>query len=286
MIEASNAALIAAGTCILTFRLFTDKPTEGSKTEFFLNICMGLSWIMLAPMFLGFGIWQPLVFAVVGVTIGTCHNIGVNFVAGSSIGAVVGTAVWQIGLCTDDDSWNLHPLVLAVTIFLSVFLHMCTPLAKYWHRTGTPLWPTELAAMMLAWGILNPRALWKVECMSGDDDSTALQFLALWLLNFACGVGLLVIMLKRKIASMQEEGRLADNLLPGKHGEGGGAGLVDGIRPAEASGHMIGYAKLRDAIFNEDADMSHFSENEKKIVEVCRKDEFERDRLLWGGGLI
>merc|ERR1719282_1771837 len=102
--------------------------------------------------------------------------------------------------------------------------------------------------MMFSWGILNPRSLWQVECMSGDDDSIALQFLGAWLATFACGVGLHVIMLKRKLAAMKEnEGRLADSLLPDKNGEGGGAGLVDGIRPADASGHMIGYAKIRDA---------------------------------------
>jgi len=44
---------------------------------------------------------------------------------------------------------------------------------------------------------------------------------------------------------------------------------------------------LTQAIFaDKDADLSHLTENERRLVAVCREDEFERDRLLWGGGLI
>lgn len=35
----------------------------------------------------------------------------------------------------------------------------------------------------------------------------------------------------------------------------------------------------------EGSDMSDLTENEKKLVEICRTDSFERDRILWGGGL-
>lgn len=40
------------------------------------------------------------------------------------------------------------------------------------------------------------------------------------------------------------------------------------------------------AIANADYDMSTLSENEQKIVEVCREDQMQCDRLMWGGGLL
>jgi len=47
------------------------------------------------------------------------------------------------------------------------------------------------------------------------------------------------------------------------------------------------FQMLVKAIYaDEGADLSHLTENERSIVEICRKDEDERDRLLWGGGLI
>jgi len=34
------------------------------------------------------------------------------------------------------------------------------------------------------------------------------------------------------------------------------------------------------------ADLSHLTEHEIKLVKICREDEFERNRILWGGGLL
>lgn len=46
--------------------------------------------------------------------------------------------------------------------------------------------------------------------------------------------------------------------------------------------HLI----LVDAFFlPEDADLSHLTEHERKLVAICRKDEFERDRIMFLGGL-
>lgn len=291
MIEIGNALVIVAGTWILTFRLLIKPPESRSYAEMFLNMCNGLSLILAAPLltFLDEEYRVPVV-AVIGILLSTCHNFVALFVATFSLGAVLGAVVWQLGLCQAGADWNLHPLVLTLMVIISFVANACTPLAKAQSGTGTPFWVPVLGALMLTWGALNPQALWDVDCVAdlGDINGIPLQFLGGWVCLTICGIVLQVVLMRRMKAAVQngEDGTLADSLLPGKTAEGGGAGLKDGLNPKNASSTMEGYAKLRNAIFDETTDMSNFSDNEKQIVMVCRTDEFERDRLLWGGGLI
>merc|ERR1719401_1029956 len=96
----------------------------------------------------------------------------------------------------------------------------------------------------------------------------------------ACGIAVqcYMVRLMRLKAEKQGEsgsgpgGDLVASLLPNAQE---GAGLP---RPSGADSR---FGLISKAIFlDEGEDLSHLTENERKIVKICREDEFERDRLL------
>lgn len=61
-------------------------------------------------------------------------------------------------------------------------------------------------------------------------------------------------------------------------------GLVP--RPCEAEGGTDCYNSIRQAIYAPPGtDLSHLTEYQRKLVEICQKDEDECNRVLFGGGL-
>merc|ERR1712150_126516 len=59
------------------------------------------------------------------------------------------------------------------------------------------------------------------------------------------------------------------------------------VASMEAAAGGSRHLTLCDAICApEGADQSHLTDHEKRLVEICKSDEFERDRLMWGGGLM
>mmetsp|Transcript_66111 Transcript_66111/g.123331 ORF Transcript_66111/g.123331 Transcript_66111/m.123331 type:complete len:146 (-) Transcript_66111:37-474(-) len=72
---------------------------------------------------------------------------------------------------------------------------------------------------------------------------------------------------------------LATHLLPGSRD---GMQRPNNLFHEGLSRHQI----ICEAIFlPEDADLSHLTESEQKLVRAVRTDPEERDRVMWGGGL-
>lgn len=137
---------------------------------------------------------------------------------------------------------------------------------------------------------LSPRELVSTEpckAASGDLGPAAL-LLALWLGASAFAVGLMAL---SRAACWQSgaDGHPQDltkgllNIDGDKDQDGDGP---DGL-PRPAFGHVNPrHQQIVDAFYGPDSqDLSHLSEDERKIVEVCREDENERARYQHGGGL-
>merc|ERR1712232_1073362 len=140
----------------------------------------------------------------------------------------------------------------------------------------TGLAPATESNTVLGWPIL------QAKCLKDGDAYSPMTYVGVWLLLSTCGSSLQFYLGKRDVKMTANtdpnsgNGSLADSLLPEANAQGGGAGLT---KPQKISGQMTTYTKIRDAIHNPEADLSEFSAHEKQIVEACRTDEEERDRL-------
>jgi hypothetical protein len=66
----------------------------------------------------------------------------------------------------------------------------------------------------------------------------------------------------------------------------GGRGVVSAAKASDDQDTtMSRHARICQAIMQKSDDLSWLKEDERSLVEVCRKDEFEAQRMMWGGGL-
>jgi len=271
--------------------------------EVFTTVACGLALALLAPLLP----WPPPPFrvpllAVIGSLLSSCHPMGTALMVTVSTGAPFGALLWQLGLCrVAPDVEFLHPVLLASATLIFVVLFVCTPgiagpaclMGLLVPALGALLFTLGMSGLAPRAGLLNASALFaEAPCSSEGGGALGgaaapLAFLGTWLVLAACGAAMQVLMSQRSQGAEADGaggpgGDLVASLLPGREEEGG-ANLP---RPGDVEG-MGRYGLISKAIFaDEDADLSHLTDNERQIVAVCRKDEFERDRLLWGGGLI
>lgn len=277
------------------------------------TMACGLSLAMLSPLLP----WPPpgfraLTLGVFGILLSCCHPALTALVVSTSLAIGVGGFVWQLGLCSvvpeaalEELGMSAHPLLLTLLVLIFIALFVCVPgvagpaslVLGLVPALGALLLVVGCAELMPSVGGLSASALLSEQ---GCDAATtpaptwfaapAVRSLAAWLLVTACGISLQCYLARlARIQAEQESdkkagpgGDLVASLLPGStQEEGGGANLP---RPNDKNDR---YSLIAKAIFlDESADLSHLTENEQKIVKICREDEFERDRLLWGGGLI
>jgi hypothetical protein len=153
----------------------------------------------------------------------------------------------------------------------------------------------EESQMGLLGGILPPATLVSTEvcpAASGDQRPAAL-FLGVWLGSAALGGLLQKVLMTVKCqcwpgrADDEASESLVANLLTVNDNKDS-----DHVREGESMtkpelGQMNDRFRIICTAFHDpDMDLSQLTETERKIVEICRKDEFERDRYMWGGGLI
>mmetsp|Transcript_4978 Transcript_4978/g.11296 ORF Transcript_4978/g.11296 Transcript_4978/m.11296 type:complete len:300 (+) Transcript_4978:57-956(+) len=291
-----DGVLISVGAWLFVYRLGLRTRCR-PYAEALTTAGCGLSLALLAPLLS----WPPVGFrfpmlAVLGVLFSFCHPVFTATVVALPLGISLSAILWQFGLCTFAP--GTHAVLLTLISIVFIFVFVCTPGVAGPYSLRLFLVPS-LSALLLALGIadlvpeldsLRPRTLLQDSpCSAAEGDTSAvLNFLGLWLLLAACGIGfqlLLTWLAKRKIvegaAAGGDGGDLAQSLLPGAQAN------KDGGMQRPDMGSDNRFTILCKAIFAEEgADQSHLSESEQKIVEVCRKDEFERDRLVWGGGLI
>lgn len=268
-----------------------------------MTIVGGASLALLAPCLP----WPPppfslLTLAIVGVLLSSCGFFFPAIILAVTLGVGMGGFAWQLGACSIlAEVPYTHGVLLTTMSIIMVLLFICTPgiagpgamkvvLAPC---LGALLFTVGLAGLLPEFKIgLAPSDLLAEEpCEPGMvDGGQRFKGLAAWALVSSCGIILQLVFIKLGSGSDDadgEKGSLATHLLPqgSRSGEEDGASIP---RPGECGEEgKKTYKTIASAISApEGADLSHLTENERKIVEICRKDEEERDRILWGGGLL
>lgn len=265
-----------------------------------MTILGGASLALLAPCLP----WPPppfgvLTLAIVGVLLSSCGFFFPAIVLAITLGVGTGGFAWQLGACNIlADLPYTHGILLTTTSIFMVLLFVCIPgtagpgpmkvvLAPC---LGALLFTVGLAGLLPEFKIgLAPSDLLAEEpCEPGmADGGQRLKGLAAWALLSLCGIVTQLVFIKLASGSEEEQrGSLATHLLPqGSRSEEDGSSIP---RPGECGEEgKKSYNTIAQAISApEDADLSHLTENERKIVAICRVDEEERDRILWGGGLL
>eukprot|EP00931_Biecheleriopsis_adriatica_P028730 TRINITY_DN17125_c0_g1_i2.p1 TRINITY_DN17125_c0_g1~~TRINITY_DN17125_c0_g1_i2.p1 ORF type:complete len:301 (-),score=51.72 TRINITY_DN17125_c0_g1_i2:22-924(-) len=298
---AIDAAFAPLGVWLLCYRLFACKGFQ-SIGEVITGLVCGASLALLAP-FLPFPPppYSALTLGVVGMLLAGNPLCGFFFSAvflSLALGVGTGSFVWQLGGCKFAEGLEvpyLHGIFLTIVSICFVVAFVCTngiagPLSLQLVLApglGALLLTLGLSALGLPsadWGLSAKELLQEAPCR--PHDASRFNALAAWAVVAVCGMALQLLLNWLMRGKHEEEsgenGGLVAHLLPQAQDEEDRAANIP--RPGE--GGTDRYEMLRNAIFApEGTDFSHLPETDRKIVEICRKDEFERDRLLWGGGL-
>lgn len=308
-----GVALTTVGSWLLVYRLLMGTRAK-PVVERLTTLCSGVSLALVAPLLS----WPPAGFrtftlCIIGVLLSCCHPAFAALVVAMTLAFGISGFVWNLGLCATapvaalaDFGVSAHALLCAVLVLLFIILFVFIPGIAGPETLIFFLVPM-LGSLLLCLGIseLQPSMggptasglLLSAPCAAEEasswTESPAVRLVGAWLLVAMCGTLLQFVLVRRMRLGAEEEeegerkrsgpgGDLVQSLLPGsQQEEGGGANIP---RPSDKNDR---YSLISKAIFmDESADLSHLTENEQKIVKICREDEFERDRLLWGGGLI
>lgn len=277
-----NATLIIIGAWLLIYRVLCHRCK--AFAEFSLRITCGASLALIAPLLP----WpdtffhRDLILIPLGVLLSTCHPALMALLAAGPLGIGIGALFWQLTrICRVADT-TFHPIVLSI-----LALGFIVPTGIAGPTSLLVLVIPLLGALLVTVGMANfvPSSdsltsgeLLGVSCTSNH---AALLFFGQWFVLSLCGVLLQVAFFRYDKKPTDEDGGngLVASLLPNAQSNESGV-------PKPDLNNNNRLALITKAIFAEEgADMSYLTENERKLVEVCRKDEEERDRVLWGGGL-
>jgi len=300
----ADAMVLIFGAWLLFYRLMLQSGLK-PVAEVLTTIVSGASLALLAP----FMPWPPppfsvLTLAVIGALLSSCTPFCGSLFSAILLALTLGVGcagfIWQLGACKLSETIEvpfLHGILATLTSIIFVIVFVCTPGIAGPNTLKVVMAPC-LGALLFTVGLagvaressedrnfgLTPSELLAEEPCDPGNLGNVEAFVS-WLLVSVCGVVLQLVLLRaERKAEPEERGSLVSHLLPQAQ-DTDIEGKASIPRPDEMAGDDR-YAKLRNAIFAPpDADLSHLSESERKIVEICRKDEFERDRLLWGGGL-
>lgn len=292
-------ALVFFGIWLLFYRVLI-RSRWGPIVQIMTSAISGASLVLLAPLLA----WPSVayrfpVLALLGGLFAAC-SFRVSLVVACSVIGIAWTALmWPLGLCKMFGTGPAailpmshgHVLLGGAALFVLVFTYSALA-ANALERV---LFPT-LGALLFVQGLgsrvglLSPALLLDSDACPGAelpraDPATALA----WLLLAVSGMAFQRFMLQAPEADEdgKEKGTMVECLLPGGSATSAGIQGVIGDKNAEMGGNMERQPVLCTAIFApEGTDQSHLTAHEKKIVAICRKDEFERDRILFGGGLI
>jgi len=286
------------GAWLLGYRLLMHTPCR-AVIEVITTLVSGASLALLAP----FMPWPPppgsvVTLAVIGMLLsaGTpCGSLFSALLLSLSLGVGLAGYSWQLGLCYAAESVpvsDFHGIFLSLVAVVFVLAFVCTPGIAGPGTMKVVLAPClgALLSTSGAAGLVKEKLaltipeLLEASCKPGPKQWRSFE---IWVLISLCGIGLQLFFLRLSTGQEQQDGRLVERLLAveeGQERQSETAGVANIPRPG---GDKNRYDTLRKAIdAPEDADLSHLSDVDRKIVEICRKDEEERDRILWGGGLI
>jgi len=278
-------SLAVFGTWLLLYRLLI-RSRWRAVVQIFTSAVSGTALALLAPLLPALS-HCFVVLALVGGLLAALSFRMSAAVASTCIGTALGALLWQMGLCTMVPMSHGWVLACSAGIFFAIF--SCTPLGP---PTLERILMPVLGALLLVVGI-GPRLgmlaqgpLLQVS-QSEDLSQAARATSVAWLALATCGMAFQWFMLRGSDSdNSAKDGKketLAESLLVEEKGKSDeGAGVIE-----DKNAGMERMPVLCTAIFaDEGTSQAHLSEHERALVEVCRKDEFERDRILWGGGLL
>jgi len=265
--------------------------------EVLTTLLSGATLALLAPCLP----WPPppgsaISLAVAGMLLSSCHTMFSALLLALTLGVGFAGYAWRLGICNGAEVPYLHGAILSLMSVVFVVVFVCTPAIAGPFTMKVALAPC-LGALLLSCGVAGlvapevkfaltaPELLSEEGCQPLHALST--RSFGVWLAISLAGILLQLMFLRLQSPgdSNAERGRLHEQLLPDAGDDEEAAGKATVPRPGEGGSER--YTMLREAIdAPEGADLSHLSEMDRKIVEICRKDEFEKDRVLWGGGLI
>lgn len=228
-----------------------------------------------------FGLLTP-VFAIVFMGIG--------------MGASLAAFIWNLWPCTDSAEipWLHEAVIVAGSIVCCIFT-ACTPLGP---RFVWVLVPT-LGSLLLVLGtggiwpalgsvtdaehfvsLLDRASLFSASCAELPTTATSIALVV----GVTFVVTVFQVLLARRRAEEDKKGKtnMVEQLLPSGTDAANGGIFQRPDQMTDRNSHRT----IANAIFApEGADLSYLTEDERAIVMVCRENEEQRDRVLFGGGL-
>lgn len=283
-----DVGLVTVGSWFLVYRVVLLTRCSGIA-EILTTFCCGLSLALLAPLCVQPAGLSALVLAVFGVLVSFCHPMLTALMVSVPLGMCIGAFIWQLSSLSPE----MHGITLGVTSFLFSCLFVCTPYISG-QLTLEFLTLPLLSALMLVVGsadlVPGINALNLESLLSAETAAASVQTFEAWAFVWIISLGIQCFLVRIQIRNRSGEdggqkgasGSLVASLLPAGADDRGPDKLT---RPE----HMVNdrFQLLVRAIeSDEPLDNFDLTEDERKLVEVCRQDEFERDRVIWGGGLI
>eukprot|EP00746_Dinoflagellata_sp_MGD_P165493 gnl/MRDRNA2_/MRDRNA2_94797_c0_seq1.p1 gnl/MRDRNA2_/MRDRNA2_94797_c0~~gnl/MRDRNA2_/MRDRNA2_94797_c0_seq1.p1 ORF type:complete len:300 (+),score=48.79 gnl/MRDRNA2_/MRDRNA2_94797_c0_seq1:176-1075(+) len=289
---------VVAGIWLLTYQVLI----QGSLRKAIIlltQFAAGASLLVFQPLVEKTPTWEScLVYVFSGGALGVLMgDMVVSLFATLSLGVGFTQWFWNLTLCSAvaDEWWGsmVHIAVSSIVCFAVLLFFICTPLGIV--LVELIVFPM-LGAMLLATGasgLLDDAQRDLINPLPGTcpgSTGPGFQALASWLF-----VGFLVssILIKIRVAKIQQAQKEKDPLNASSK-DGALTSLLQTSRPNNVEDGGTGFSKPEGDLSRvhaiaraipEGSDMSHLTETEKKLVEICRKDSFERDRILFGGGL-
>jgi len=241
------------------------------------NACVGASLALFAPVIPLRLLFSILILAGPGMFLGACLPLFMVIILAICMGAFLGGVVSHLVVCVVQTipPW-LRVLIVVIAVLL-VVLACSVPYKEFtFYNVLIPAW----GALLFTLGLqtlafegpdsgLTIEDVFRVPSLCTTNFTYAAEC---WACTTFCGILLHVV----KVCYFQP--KRDDSLLSLKNP------LTAGDRgtPEVTDRHLT----LTRAIYaEEDADYSHLTENERKIVKICQEDPEERDRVLFGGGL-
>mmetsp|Transcript_46234 Transcript_46234/g.83577 ORF Transcript_46234/g.83577 Transcript_46234/m.83577 type:complete len:314 (-) Transcript_46234:82-1023(-) len=223
----------------------------------------------------------PLLLLIGSVSI--CSMNAMAFLACTPVGGFIGALVWQLSLSTMAPLW-LHGWFVALCALLCSLVFTCTPVVVAlegipFPALGALLTMMSLSMLVPATGFATPALLLQASRSPGASHTAAV-----WAAISTALVVFHTLMMRLTATpgeEKQENIKLSAKLMPSSGDAEKGQGMN---LPAKDSG-ISRLPALTHAFCNENADLSGFTENEVKLIMICRQDEEERNRIMWGGGL-
>lgn len=232
-------------------------------------------------------VWQPAqapLLLLFGIFFTRCHPRVMAVLACIPAGAFAGALIWQLWLSTVAPLWA-HAWFIALCGLVITLVFSCSPAIVAFE--GLLLPSLGVLMLMMSVATLAPASdlLTPLQVLSASPSPNMQRTAAIWAGISTALLAINGLMMRKKQEAEREQMSLITGLLPQQPDGAGDAERGDGMNmPAKESG-LSRIPLLTKAFFDEDMDLSGFSENERKLIMCCRQDEETRNRVMWGGGL-